>query len=90
MAKVRNMESKNGRAVPNQLIIEDDKGNTFFQSYETTIIKVTANGKTYLDPKWNYSNTTSRYRSEFLGETTAETEKKIASGEYKIVNLNKE
>lgn len=40
--------------------------------------------KTY----WNYSRTTSKYRNEFLRETTKETEAKIKSGEYKLENLN--
>lgn len=29
-----------------------------------------------------------KYRNAFLGENTAETRKKIDSGEYKLVNLN--
>lgn len=37
---------------------------------------------------WNYSRTTSKYRSQFLGETTKETQAKIDSGEYKLANLN--
>lgn len=42
-----------------------------------------------LDEKyWNYSTTTSKYRNQFLGETTDETRKKIASGEYRLANLN--
>ena len=36
------------------------------------------------------NNSTSKYRNIFLGETTKETLKKIKSGEYKLVNLNKE
>lgn len=42
-----------------------------------------------LDEKyWNYSKTTGVYRNIFLGETKKETENKIKSGEYKIINLN--
>ena len=40
--------------------------------------------KTY----WNYSITTSKYRNQFLGESTKETQAKINSGEYKLVDLN--
>jgi len=37
---------------------------------------------------WDYSTTTGKYRNLFLGESKKETEKKIKSGEYKLVNLN--
>ena len=37
---------------------------------------------------WNYSVTTSKYRNQFLNETTKETQAKINSGEYKLVDLN--
>ena len=40
--------------------------------------------KTY----WNYSVTTSKYRNQFLNESTKETQAKINSGEYKLVDLN--
>lgn len=46
--------------------------------------------KIYLDENyWNYSNTTGRYRNQFLNETIRETQAKIKSGEYMLVNLNK-
>ena len=87
-AKVENLKSRNGNAVPNQLRVRTDKG-VYFQSYESIIVFVPVKGKTQLDSKfWNYSNTTSKYRNIFLNETTAETKKKIESGEYELVNLN--
>lgn len=44
---------------------------------------------TYLDKnKWDYSTTTEKYRNQFLGETKKETEAKIKSGEYALVDLN--
>ena len=39
---------------------------------------------------WDYSKTTGKYRNQFLGETKAETEKKIKSGEYQLVDLNED
>ena len=39
---------------------------------------------------WDYSKTTGKYRNLFLGESKAETEKKIKSGEYQLVDLNNE
>ena len=88
---VRNMESpRTGKPVANQYIIDDGK-NTFFQSYKT-IIAMYPNyddRKITLDENsWDYSVTTGKYRNMFLNETKKETEKKIASGEYKLANLN--
>ena len=81
--KVRNFED-----VKNQFIISTNKG-TYFQSYNS-IIAYKTKGKTYLDENtWDYSVTTGRYRNQFLHETKKETEKKIASGEYILTDLNK-
>ena len=38
---------------------------------------------------WDYSNTTSRYRKEFLGEDTKTTRDKINKGIYIVDYLNK-
>lgn len=77
--------------VKNQFRIDTSKGS-YFQSYNSIIVfrKFTKNGaKIYLDNYyWDYSSTTGRYRNQFLGEDKKETEKKIKSGEYKLVNLN--
>ncbi len=87
--KVHNMTSnRTGREVANQFEIYGDNGETYFQSYNTIIAKIT-NGKTYLDHDWDYSVTTGKYRNQFLGETKKETERKIKSGEYIITDLNK-
>jgi len=86
--KVQNMTSSKGNTVPNQFNICE--GNTrFFQSYDKTIVKI-ENGNIYLDEKyWNYSKTTSKYRNQFLGLTTKETEQKVKNGEFILTNLNK-
>jgi hypothetical protein len=85
--KVRNMTNAKGRAIPNQFILTDDNGNEIFQSYKTIIAK---KGKPVLLDRdsWDYSRTTSKYRNQFLGETTKETKRKIADGTYKLVDLN--
>lgn len=87
--KVSNMESSNGNTVPNQFEIRTDDG-IYFQSYGTIIAyKSFKDRKIYLDDgSWDYSTTTGRYRNIFLSETKKETEKKIASGEYVLDNLN--
>lgn len=84
--RVSNMVSDRGREVPNQFIIHTSDG-TYFQSYDTTIARIRG-GQVTLDPNYKCSNTTSKYRSRFLRESTKETESKIAKGEYKIEPLN--
>jgi hypothetical protein len=86
--KVRNFVSNtSGREVANQFIIED--GNkTVFQSYNS-VIAIKENGKVVLDERyWDYSNTTGKYRNQFLGENKKETERKIADGTYALADLN--
>lgn len=87
--RIENMQSRNGNDVPNQFRIFTDEG-TYFQSYSTIIAFKPFDGKTQLDKDgWDYSRTTGKYRNEFLREDKKTTEKKIASGEYELVNLNK-
>lgn len=93
------MQSK-GRSVPNQFVITvcnpltKGQEERIFQSYESVIVHIVPAlqdrpRKVYLDSVyWNYSHTTSKYRSQFLGESTKDTEKKIKSGEYILTNLN--
>jgi hypothetical protein len=72
---------------PNQNRIETETA-VFFTSYNSIIVKIEG-GKTFLDSKfWKFSKTTAKYRNEFLGETTKETEEKIKSGLYTLTNLN--
>ena len=88
---VSNMQSHNGNKVPNQFIIETPDG-LVFQSYNTVIAvkRITGNGvQVVLDrDKWDYSRTTGKYRNQFLGEKTADTQRKVKSGEYILEDLN--
>ena len=91
--KVYQMKStRTGKSVANQFIISGDDGTETFQSYRSVIaIRKVINGErvTILDSdKWNYSKTTSKYRNEFLNETTRETKERIASGFYLLADLN--
>lgn len=87
--RVSNMESpRSGRPVANQFEISINSVGTYFQSYNTIIAVKTLNGVMLDANSWNYSRTTSKYRSQFLGESTKETEAKIKSGEYKLEELN--
>ena len=89
--KVNNMTSQKGNLVPNQFIVHTPEA-TFFQSYDSLIVKTTfEDGErvVYLDEYyWNYSRTTAKYRSMFLGENTGKTRKKIEQGIYKLTDLN--
>ena len=82
--RVKQMNSpRSGRPVANQFIIEDGDVE-YFQSYDTIIVKREYGndsnrwqGRTTLDENyWDYSRTTAKYRNEYLGETTAETERR--------------
>lgn len=87
--KVRNMTSR-GNIIANQFIITNGQVDTF-QSYDSVIatINYTHGRAVQLDKTyWDYSDTTGKYRNQFLGETKKETQAKIDSGEYKLVNLN--
>ena len=87
---VSNMISAHGNDVPNQFVITNDNHDAYFQSYKSIIArKIDATGKVELDAKfWNYSRTTSRYLALFLGVPNIEIKKKVASGEYPLVDLN--
>ena len=86
--KVRNLESSRGNLIPNQFAIRND-GITYFQSYDSIIVKIEPDGQIYLDEYyWDYSRTTSKYRNIFLGNTTKECLENIKSGVYKLKNLN--
>jgi len=90
MVKVENMTTSSGNSVKNQFVILDtaDRIN-YLQSYNSIIVKIDQDNKVYLDAKyWNYSTTTSKYRNMYLHETRKETEKKIESGEYILIDLN--
>lgn len=97
--KVKNMTSSNGNKVANQFVIYTTENDIhgewdveFFQSYDSIIVKRTWRVNRWFiefDEKyWDYSRTTSKYRNQFTGLTTKETEAKIKSGEIKLVNLN--
>tara|TARA_R100000541_G_scaffold8821_1_gene16406 strand:+ start:194 stop:508 length:315 start_codon:yes stop_codon:yes gene_type:complete len=86
--QVRNMKSSKGNTIANQFVIDDDNGNTYFQSYNSIIAKVNFDGifldKTY----WNYSVTTSKYLNKFLSLSSKEVKNKIKCNLFKLENLN--
>ena len=99
--RVENMTSSRGNTMPNQFRIFTDEG-VYFQSYSTVIafkpapkykgvgsFTYEAYNPIQLDEHaWDYSTTTGKYRNQFLGEKKPQTEAKIKSGEYVLMNLN--
>ena len=86
---VQNMTSKSGNSIANQFVIRTKQG-VYFQSYDSLIVFINNKRQVFLDTcYWNYSNTTSRYRKEFLGEDTKTTKDKINKGKYILEYLNK-
>ncbi len=78
----------------NKMIVIKDRDTEYMFSYGVCIIKKEKIISDFLveislDSKyWDYSATTGKHRNAFLGETKAETQAKINSGEYKLTNLN--
>ena len=82
------MTGRTGLPVKNQ-IVRRYSDREEFVSYGTLIAIAHNDGRIELDEDhWNYSQTTSKYRSKFLGESTAVTQKKIADGTYVLRDLN--
>ena len=87
--RVSAMDNNNGNLSSNQFIVNDGKGTTCFQSYNTLIARLDPAGNITLDEKhWDYSRTTSRYLKTFLGEIKSATRMKVESGEYALADLN--
>jgi hypothetical protein len=88
IATVENMQSPQGKDVPNQFLIHTDTGVTF-QSY-SSIIAQKRDGKVYLDQnKWDYSRTTLKYLNLFLRTSgKKEIEAGIKSGAFILADLN--
>jgi hypothetical protein len=87
---VRNFRSPQSlRPVANQFIITSPNF-LYFQSYDSLIArKNRRTGKiTFDNYYWNYSRTTSKYRNQFTGLTTKETERAIKNKEIRLTNLN--
>tara|TARA_B100000902_G_C26912194_1_gene717442 strand:+ start:75 stop:359 length:285 start_codon:yes stop_codon:yes gene_type:complete len=89
MMQVRQMTGRTGAPVANQFIINDGE-HEYFQSYDTVIAKRHKSSRVVtLDAgHWDYSVTTSKYRNQFLGMSTAQVKRDIRAGRIALVNLN--
>ena len=85
---ISNLLNNNGNSSPNQFVINSEKG-VMFKSYNSNIVFIPNDGsKIVLGKNWNYSRTTSKFRSIFLNESTKETQNKLDNGIYKYdINL---
>ena len=79
---------KKEKLANNQYIIIDDTGERRYKSYNSYVILWSTEGIILDSKTWNYSKTTNKYRSRLLQESTARTQNKIDTGEYKLVDLN--
>ena len=84
--KVQNLSSpRSGRDVPNQYDLIHENGIAF-QSYGS-LIAVRMNGYLYLTDYHDYSQTTSKYATEWTGFSTKERRAGLESGKFiKIVD----
>ena len=69
---------------PNHVVLSIDDYVALY-SYNSLIVVIKPSGQVLLGVDWKYSKTTSKFRSQFLGEPTATTEAKLASGEYRLL-----
>ena len=87
---VDNFTSLQGHKVANQFEIKLNP-YSIFQSYKTIIaVKNMDTDQVILDRgSWECSRTTSKYRTQFLGEITQRTRVKVNNGTYILKDLNK-
>jgi hypothetical protein len=79
--KVTNLASpRSGRDVPNQYELIHENGITF-QSYGS-LIAVRMNGYLYLTDYHDYSNTTAKYATAWMGHNTSERRKGLETGKF--------
>ena len=91
--KVKNMISSRGHKIANQFIITGEHNRQqglFFQSYDSVIaFKPSSGTSVTLDKKYyKYSNTTIKYRNQFLNTTSKEVAENIKSGSYIVADLS--
>jgi len=80
--------TKTGNPVANQFEIYTPEGK-YFQSYRSIIAFVDKFGQIMLDEYYHdYSRTTSKYLTQFLGMNTKERRKAIKDKQIILTNLN--
>ena len=69
----------------NQFIIRTNN-EVFLQSYDKIVLKIDIKGNVFLTHFWNYSKTTSKYTSIFLGLSSKDIKKRLDLNEYTLVD----
>lgn len=88
--RAKNVLTKKGHVAPDMFLLYTPKG-VAFQSHSVIVAFKDNVGQVYLDEQhWRNWPPVSEYRASFLKETTEVTVEKIAKGEYKLVDLNKD
>ena len=67
----------------NHVVVKTNEREVLF-SYSTEIASKYVDGTVTLTDSWDYSRTTSKFRNQFLNETTSDTRAKLLSGEYSL------
>jgi len=86
LVKVEKLTGRTGRPVKRQYILHAPEGR-YFQSYAALVaFQSHCKTVTLLDPDyWQYSRTTMKYLSNFIGEPMHTIKEKVQSGIYKLV-----
>jgi hypothetical protein len=86
--RVKQLQNRSGRDVPNQFVIETKDGE-YFQSYRTLIAFRPRSGRIKLsEDSWDYSRTTLKYLCQFLGlRSKADILHRIKDGWYILENF---
>ena len=84
--KIEQMENIHHGGKDHYIITVGNK--KYFESYGK-LIAIVSNGKVTLNAYyWDYSKTTAAYRNRFLGVSNKECHKRVASGEYRVRELD--
>ena len=75
------------KPVMNHTVTFFEKGK-MLSSYGVNVAVIFNDGNIFLDPKHDYSSTTSKYVGQFTGLILKERRKAIESGKIEVVELN--
>ena len=70
----------------NQLVIYFENGKLFLSYGSPIAAMIEGEDKYYLFQRWNYSNTTAKYRNKFLNKTGEEIRRDIDNGRAIIID----
>lgn len=87
MSGIRYLHTKGGNPAPAWVVTDTAEGE-LLTGWGNPVALRRHGGAVVLDSRfWDYSVSTHRFRGQFLGENTAATRKRLASGEYALATL---